>query len=582
MESVKTLARLSKYLRRHKRALAIGACCIVLVNILGLSIPWLTKLAVDKIEAGTQPRVLLFYASLIVAASALQGIFRFSMRKLMIGASRKMEYELRNDLFDHLLTLSPSYFNRTRTGDIMAKATNDISAVREFLGPGIMYSINTVVVLAAATSLMLYIDPLLTAFALLPVPALAVIVNRFGRLVKERFDKVQQQFSKLNARVHENLSGIRVVRAYGIEESEKRQFSELNEDYVSKNMRLVQIWGTFHPLIALVGGIGAVIVLWLGGRQVVRGEISLGDFVAFSGYLMMLTWPAIAVGWVVNLVQRGAASMNRIARIMDEQPEIVDIDPLPLVKMKGEIEFKDVSFSYREELPPALENVSFRLPQGRKLAIVGKTGSGKSTLINLIPRLFQPASGKILIDGLEIERIPLRTLRCRIGYVPQESFLFSDSIKENIAYGLASARDEEVAEVAVISKISEEVEEFVEKFETLVGERGIALSGGQKQRTAISRAIIISPAILLLDDPFSSVDVATEREILRGLLRKVGDKTWIIVSHRLSSIREADEIIVLEGGRIAERGTHEELLKTGKLYRELHRRLLIAEELETA
>jgi ATP-binding cassette subfamily B protein len=582
MESVKTLARLSKYLRRHKRALVMGACCIVLVHSLGLSIPWFTKLAVDEMEGGIQPRALLFYAGLILAAAALQGIFRFAMRKLMIGASRRMELELRNDLFEHLLTLSPAYFSRTRTGDIMAKATNDINAVREFMGPGIMYSINTLIVLAAATSLMLYIDPLLTAFALIPLPALAIIVNRFGRLVKERFEQVQQQFSRLNARVHENLSGIRVVKAYGNEKFEEEQFSSLNNDYVSKNMRLVQVWGTFHPLISLVGGMGAIIVLWLGGTEVVRGKISLGDFVAFSGYLMMLTWPAIALGWVVNLVQRGAASMARIALIMDEQPEIVEVDPLPVSEVRGAIEFKNVSFSYGEEGPPALQNISFRLPPGRKLAIVGRTGSGKSTLVNLIPRLFQPTSGKILIDNIEIERIPLSTLRGNIGYVPQESFLFSDTIKENIAYGLASAREEEIAEVAVISKISDEVEEFVEKFETLIGERGVTLSGGQKQRTAISRAIIISPAILLLDDPFSSVDASTEREILKGLLNRVGNKTWIIVSHRLSSIREADEIIVLDDGRIAESGTHEELLKTGKLYRELHRRLLIEEELETA
>jgi ATP-binding cassette subfamily B multidrug efflux pump len=582
MESIKTLARLSKYLRRHKKALIAGAFCIVLVHLLGLSIPWFTKLAVDEIERGTQARMLLFYAGLIVGAAALQGIFRFGMRKLMIGASRKMEYELRNDLFAHLLTLSPSYFVRTRTGDIMAKATNDVNAVREFLGPGIMYSCNTIIALAAATSLMLYIDPRLTAFALIPVPALALIVNRFGRLVKERFEQVQQQFSKLNTRVHENLSGIRVVKAYGNQEFEQEQFSILNDDYVSKNMKLVQIWGTFHPLIAFVGGIGAVIVLWLGGTAVIRGRISLGDFVAFSGYLMMLTWPAIALGWVVNLVQRGAASMGRIAGIMDERPEIADVDPLPVTEIRGNIEFNSVSFSYSVDAAPALQNVSFRVPRGRKLAIVGRTGSGKSTLVNLIPRLFRPTSGTILIDGLDIERIPLRRLRSSIGYVPQESFLFSDTIRENIAYGRTFARDEEIAEAAVISMISEEVDEFVEKFETLVGERGIALSGGQKQRTAISRAIIISPAILILDDPFSSVDAATEREILKALLQKVGDKTWIIVSHRLSSIMEADEIIVLEDGTVVERGTHEELLKTGKLYRELHKRLLIAEELETA
>jgi ATP-binding cassette subfamily B protein len=580
MESFEALARLSKYLKRHRNALVIGSFCIALLQALALLIPWFSKLAVDEISRGTGPRVLLRYAFLIVATATVQGVFRFFMRNLMIGASRKIEYELRNDLFAHLLKLSPSYFSRTRTGDIMAKATNDVNAIREFLGPGIMYSINTVITLAAATSLMLYIDPVLTAYALIPIPALALVVNRFGRLVRERFEQVQQQFSKLTARAHENLSGIRIVKAYGNEDFEKRQFGSLNEEYILKNLKLVKVWGTFHPLIALVGGLGAVIVLWMGGTEVVRGRISLGDFVAFSGYLAMLTWPAIALGWVVNLVQRGAASMKRVAQILDEKPEISDVDPLPITKIRGEVEFRNVSFSYCDGGPMVLKDVSFKLPQGRKVAVVGRTGSGKSTLVNLLPRLFEPTSGQILIDGIEIQRIPVRILRTSIGYVPQESFLFSDTIRENIAYGRPSARDEEIAEVAVISKIAEEVEEFGEKFDTLVGERGITLSGGQKQRTAISRAIIINPALILLDDAFSSVDAVTERDILKRLRDRLGDRTWVIVSHRISSINEADEIIVLENGRIAERGSHEELLKTGKLYRELHRRQVIAEELE--
>jgi ATP-binding cassette subfamily B protein len=580
MESFEALARLSKYLKRHRNALVIGSFCIALLQALALLIPWFSKLAVDEISRGTGPRVLLRYAFLIVATATVQGVFRFFMRNLMIGASRKIEYELRNDLFAHLLKLSPSYFSRTRTGDIMAKATNDVNAIREFLGPGIMYSINTVITLAAATSLMLYIDPVLTAYALIPIPALALVVNRFGRLVRERFEQVQQQFSKLTARAHENLSGIRIVKAYGNEDFEKRQFGSLNEEYILKNLKLVKVWGTFHPLIALVGGLGAVIVLWMGGTEVVRGRISLGDFVAFSGYLAMLTWPAIALGWVVNLVQRGAASMKRVAQILDEKPEISDVDTLPITKIRGEVEFRNVSFSYCDGGPMVLKDVSFKLPRGRKVAVVGRTGSGKSTLVNLLPRLFEPTSGQILIDGIEIQRIPVRILRTTIGYVPQESFLFSDTIRENIAYGRPSARDEEIAEVAVISKIAEEVEEFGEKFDTLVGERGITLSGGQKQRTAISRAIIINPALLLLDDAFSSVDAVTERDILKRLRDRLGDRTWVIVSHRISSINEADEIIVLENGRIAERGSHEELLKTGKLYRELHRRQVIAEELE--
>ncbi len=580
MESLRALSRLSQYLKRHRKALIAGSLSILGLQVVGLSIPWLTKLAIDQIPKSVGVRELVKYGVLIVAAAATQGLLRFTMRRLMIGASRQIEYELRNDFYAHLLTLSPSYFSRTKTGDIMARATNDINAVREFLGPGIMYSINTAVALVAATSLMLYIDPLLTAFALVPLPALALVVNRFGRVVRERFEQVQQQFSLLTARAHESISGIRIIRAYGTESFENRRFAGLNEEYVSKNLSLVRLWGTFHPLIATVGGFGAVIVLWLGGHQVIRGRISLGDFVAFSGYLAMLTWPAIALGWVVNLVQRGAASMTRISQILETKPEIRDVDPLPVQSLTGDIEFRNVSFSYHAGRPPVLRDVSFCLPRGKKLAVVGRTGSGKSTLINLIPRLFEPSSGQILVDGVPIDRIPLATLRRHIGYVPQESFLFSDTIKENIAYGLSSARDEEIAEVAEMSKIAEEVEEFASKFETVVGERGITLSGGQKQRTAISRAVIVNPSILLLDDAFANVDTETEREILRRLEQRLGDRTWIIVSHRVSTISEADEIVVLDNGTIAERGTHEELLREGKLYAELHRRQVLAEELE--
>ncbi len=580
MESLKALSRLSKYLRRHRRALVVGSFCILALQLIGLAIPWLMKLAVDAIPRATRVQELFKYGAMIVAASAVQGVFRFAMRRLMIGASREMEYELRNDLFAHLLKLSPSYFSRTKTGDIMARATNDTSAVREFLGPGIMYSINTVITLVAATALMLYIDPLLTAFALLPIPALALVVNRFGRVVREKFEQVQQQFSRLTARAHESISGIRVVKAYAGEEHDSRRFAALNEEYVAKNLSLVRVWGVFHPLIALVGGVGAIIVLWLGGLQVINGRISLGDFVAFSGYLAMLTWPAIALGWVVNLVQRGAASMTRIAQIMDQQPDIADSDTIPVQRIRGEIEFRDVCFSYYEGGPLVLKDVSFRLPAGKKLAIVGRTGCGKSTLINLVPRLFQPTSGGILIDGVDIRKIPLAVLRKHTGYVPQESFLFSDTIRANIAYGLSSARDEEIAEVAEMAKIAEEVEEFTSRFDTVVGERGITLSGGQKQRTAISRAVIVKPAILLLDDVFSNVDTETERHILARLKAKLGDRTWMMVSHRVSTIYEADEIIVLENGTVTERGTHEELLKTGRLYKELHRRQVLAEELE--
>ena len=577
---MKALSRLSKYLRKHKKALIVGSFCILALQLIGLAIPWLMKLAVDAIPKATRVQELFKYGVLIVVAAAVQGVFRFAMRWLMIGASREMEYELRKDLFAHLLKLSPSYFSRTKTGDIMARATNDTSAVREFLGPGIMYSVNTAITLVAATALMIYIDPLLTAFALLPIPALALVVNRFGRAVREKFEQVQRQFSLLTARAHESISGVRVVKAYAAEEPDARRFAALNEGYVTKNLSLVRIWGIFHPLIALVGGVGSIIVLWLGGVQVIHGRISLGDFVAFSGYLAMLTWPAIALGWVVNLVQRGAASMMRIAQILDEEPEIADGVTVPVNTIRGDIEFRNVSFSYYPGGPLVLKDVSFRLPAGKKLAIVGRTGCGKSTLINLVPRLFQPTSGEILIDGVESRRIPLAVLRRRIGYVPQESFLFSDTIRANIAYGLSSARDEEIAEVAEMAKIAEEVEEFASRFDTVIGERGITLSGGQKQRTAISRAVIVNPAILLLDDVFSNVDTETERHILARLKNKLGDRTWLIVSHRVSTIYEADEIIVLENGTVAERGTHEELLRTGKQYKELHRRQVLAEELE--
>jgi ATP-binding cassette subfamily B protein len=496
-----------------------------------------------------------------------------------MGVAFQTEYELRNDLFNHLQKLSLSYFHKIKTGDIMARATNDLKAVRMLLGPGIRNLLNTIIMGSTAIILMLIINSKLTLYSLIPLPILTVAVIIFSSRIFHRFKKVQEQFSSISAGVQENLSGIRVVKAYVQEENEKRKFKQLNQDYMNKNMSLVKIWGPFFPFIMLIAGIGIVIVLWFGGQLVITGEISLGQFVQFSGYLMMLTWPMMALGWVINLVQRGSASMGRLMEILDQVPEIKDNEWTQDINiLEGEIEFKNVSFAYDEKV--ILKNINLKIPKGMTIGIMGPTGSGKTTLVNLIPRLLELRQGSLTIDGREIKTIPLKVLRRNIGYVPQETFLFSESLKENIIYGLEGFDEAKLRRAVSISALDDEIERFSQRYETPVGERGVTLSGGQKQRTALSRAIIREPKILILDDAFSSVDVDTEEKILKQLRKFRERRTCILVAHRVSTIHDADLIVVLKDGEIVEQGTHKELVASGGIYANTYRQQRLREELE--
>ena len=503
------------------------------------------------------------------------------MRRLIIGVSRDIEYELRNDLFQHLETLPASFYQTNRTGDLMSRATNDLSNVRMLLGPGIMYTANTVVVTAFAGVLMLRIDWRLTLLALLPLPVVSASVRHFGKKIHDLTEQSQAKLADLSARVQESMAGIRVVKAFVQEEHEIREFDHMNRSLVAKNRELIRAQSVFYPTMELVIGFAVVVVIWFGGRQVVQGAISLGDFVAFTVYLGRLTWPMIALGWVVNLLERGRASMERLNYIFDTVPEVSDDSHvLPEFQVEGSIEFRNLNFAYNGTR--TLTNISLMIPKGKTVAIVGATGSGKSTLVQLIPRLYNAPRKSLFIDGVPIEQIPLDTLRRAIGFIPQDTFLFGETIRENIAFGVESATDADVQRAAGISHIDTDVQGFPNKYQTVVGERGITLSGGQKQRMAISRAVIRDPKILVLDDALSSVDTYTEEQILQELKQVMRNRTSILISHRVSTVKEADEILVLDNGEIVERGTHVELLALDGYYAELHRRQLLEEELEVS
>ena len=547
--------------------------------MLALLIPYVLRYTIDDLKTLMNKETLLLYALLIVSISIMAGFFRFLMTRRLMGVAFQIEYELRNDLFSHLQKLSLSYFHKTKTGDIMARATNDLKAVRMLVGPGIRNLLNTIIMGSAAIILMLIIDYKLTLYSLIPLPVLTIAVTIFSSRIFYRFQKVQEQFSSISVGVQENLTGIRVVKAYVQEGNEKRKFKQLNQDYMDKNISLVKIWGLFFPFIMLIAGIGMVIVLWLGGRLVMAGKISLGQFVQFNGYLMMLTWPMMALGWAINLVQRGSASMGRLIEILDQAPEIKDSEYLEDMRtLEGEIEFRNVSFAYDKKV--ILKNIDLKIPKGITIGIIGPTGSGKSTLVNLIPRLLEVREGSLTIDGMEVKSIPLKILRKNIGYVPQETFLFSESLKENIIYGLEGFDEAKLRRAVSISALSDEIERFSQRYETPVGERGVTLSGGQKQRTALSRAIIREPKILILDDAFSSVDVHTEEKILKQLRKFRKRRTCILVSHRTSTIEDADWIVVLKDGRIVEQGTHEELVARSGIYTDIWLQQQLREELE--
>jgi len=612
------LRPLVPYVKRHRAAFLLGGLCVLLNNGVWVLFPQVIRRAVNDLNSGVTRQKLLIYSLLIIAIAGFKGIFQFLTRYVVIGISRDIEFDLRNDIFTHLESLSYSYYQRNRTGDIMARATNDLNAVRMLLGPAIMYSANTLVFTAGALVFMLAISPKLTLIAFLPLPVASIVIQYFGRRIHERFERIQAMFSDISARAQENFSGARVIRAYVQEQSEIAAFENANQEYIRRSLGLVRLMGMLWPTLELMLGVAVVIVLWVGGRQVLLHKMNVGDFVAFNTYMVQLTWPVIALGWVINIFQRGTASLTRINEILLAKPEIADEAGTPLEleslsdraieslksastrlpmtqslndsmsqsandsmsqssDLVGEIEFANLNFAYQDT--QVLKDINLRIPAGTSLAIVGPTGSGKTTLVNLIPRLHDAAPGSVLIDGRPIREFPLATLRQNIGFVLQETFLFSDSIRENIAFGVPSATLDQVKQAAEAANIAQDIESFPDGYNTTVGERGITLSGGQKQRTAIARALMRSPRILILDDALSSVDTHTEDKILNHLRDLMRGRTTIFISHRVSTVRNADRIAVLHRGQIVELGTHDELIARNGYYTGLYNKQLLEEEL---
>jgi len=574
--------RLLPYLLRYKRAFLLGLGCVIVTTAIQLLSPWVLKNAIDDLNRGVTRQKLGLYAALLLAIALVGGTFRFLMRRILIGASRDIEYDMRNAFFARLQQMPLAYYQARRTGDLMSRATNDLNAVRTMIGPAVMYSANTIIVFVVAIILMASIDARLTLIALLPLPLVSITVKYFGSAIHTRFEAIQAQLADLSAVVQETLSGVRVVRAYNQEPHELARFRAANEEYVRRNRVLVRLQGMFFPSMTLFLGFGSLLVLWMGSREAIRGRISVGEFVAFNAYLVMLSWPMIAFGWVTNILQRGMASWKRMLDVLDARPDIDDGAVTPAgraLEIRGAIEIRNLTFTYPGAGTPALDRVSLRINAGETAAFIGATGSGKSTLISLLPRLHEPPPATVFLDGVDVREIPLSLLRGAIGFVPQEPFLFSDTIAENIAFGVAEASGERIGAAAAVARLDKDVEAFPKAYDTLVGERGITLSGGQKQRTAIARAIVVDPRLLILDDALSAVDTYTEEEILtrlRGIMRQ---RTSLIVSHRVSTVRDADRIFVLDRGRIAEEGRHDELVASGGLYATLHRRQLLEEEL---
>ena len=572
-ESLRTVR---KYIWKYRRGMALGGVCLVMKDLAQALQPLMIRGAVDSFRNGS---AFVRFAAYLVGLALLKGVFQYWMRVILIGISRDIEFDLRNDLFAHLIRLSPEYYARTRTGDIMARATNDLNAVRMMLGPGVMYWFETSLTFILAIAIMTRVDWRLAMFAVLPAPAVSLAVIFFGRVIHDRFEKIQEIFSDISSRVQENLAGVRMIRAFVQERAEMRRFEELNRAYIAQNIRLVRVQGLFDPLLEALIGLTFLVVLWVGGRQVLAGRISVGSFVMFNTYMGMLVWPMIALGWVVNLMQRGSASLKRINDILHEQPTIAaPPDAVRLGAVRGEIEFRQATVDYGSA--PALNGIDLRIPAGATLAVVGHTGSGKSTLVNLLPRLFDPTGGAVLLDGIDLRRLDPADLRRQVGFVPQETFLFSDTIAGNIAFGVDSATPEQIRRAAELAGLAGDIEGFPLGYDTLVGERGITLSGGQKQRTAIARALLRDPRILILDDALSAVDTQTEEQILTHLAGVMQGRTVILISHRVSTVRQADTIVVLERGKIVERGTHDELVEAGGYYAALSQKQTLEEELE--
>ena len=631
----KDLSGLMPYLRRYTWSIVIGLLVVLLMGVVGNVIPLATGVITDTLAGNAVPfehsasshdRVLLpavtgsalsrsipfyepgsrrtlgIYCLVVIVCVSIKGFLSFMARWKLIGVSRDIEFDIRNDLLKRLLLLEPEFYVRNRTGELMSRATNDLNAVRMVLGPGIMYSATTIVTMIFAIVVMIALSPSLTLWVLLPAPVVAVAVWFFGRTIHDLYERIQAALATLTARVQENLSGVRVVRAYAQEESERRGFDEPNREYVARNIKLIRTWSMFMPSLQALIGTTFLIVLWQGGHQLLRGEISLGALISFNAYLTLLVWPMIALGWVTNIFQRGAASMGRLSYILAAKPNIDDSNAkiAPGTQPAGEIEFRGLTFTYPTTLSgngskekaktngnangshPVLEDIDLKIPAGSTLAIVGPTGSGKTTLAALIARLWEAPDKQLYLDGRPLREWPLATLRSAIGFVPQDTYLFGETVGGNIAFGLPEFTEEQVREAAGIANLDGDVQDFAKRYDTVVGERGITLSGGQKQRTAIARAVIRDPRILILDDALSSVDTQTEERILTRLKDIMAGRTTILISHRTSTVRDADQIVVLLDGKIAERGTHNELLAAGGYYADLYQKQLLEEELERA
>jgi ATP-binding cassette subfamily B multidrug efflux pump len=575
------LRPLHPYLRRYWKNLAWGGVSIILYNVIKVMLPLVIGHAVDDMSHGVTQQKIVFHALRILLIAALSAVFLYITRQVIIGASREIEFDLRNDLFTNLERQSPSFYNTHRTGDIMARSTNDLNAVRQLLGPAIMYSANTVVYMAAALPFMYHISPRLTFFAFVPLPAASVLVQVAGNRINRRFERIQAMYSDVSAKTQENFSGARLIRAFAQEEAEIESFETSNLEYIRRSLRLVRLMAMLWPSLEFLLGLAPMITLLVGGHLVIQHRISTGQFTAFGVYMVQLIFPLIAVGWVVNLFQRGTASVVRIDELLKQQPDIVD-DPALITtnapQISGNITFRNLTYAYPTG-PNVLEDINLEIPAGSSIAIVGPTGSGKTTLVNLIPRLLDATPGTVLIDGQPIRSLPLDTLRASIGFVPQETFLFSETIRQNIAFGVPEATDAEIQRAATVAHIATEILEFPRGFQTMVGERGLTLSGGQKQRTAIARAVIRNPKILILDDALASVDTYTEEQILAGLRSVMQDRTTVFISHRISTARNADQIAVLVAGRIVERGTHDELLLRDGYYTSLYEKQRLEEEI---
>ncbi len=585
------------YFRPYRTGAVAGLALVVVTNLFAVAGPYLIKLSIDSLgDPDVTMGRISTYALLLVVAAFLGGAAKYGMRELLNGLSRRIECDLRNDYFAHLLRLDAGFYGRTRTGDLMARATNDTQAVRMATGPAIMYAVNTFVSFLLTLGLMVWISPRLTVYALVPMVVLPPVVFMFARVIHRRFEKIQEQFSTLSTMVQENLTGMRIVRAYVQEDSQAHQFDELNREYMDRNMDLVKVAGLFHPILALFSGAAMVIVLWVGGLEVIAGRITTGDYVAFGIYVAYLIWPLIALGWVVNLFQRGSASMGRLNKIFETEPDVRPPEnPVPLAEPRGAVEFRNVSFRYPGTERLVLEDVSFSADPGQTVAVVGPTGSGKSTLVTLIPRIYDVTSGRVLVDGVDVRDLDSGELRSLIGMVPQDPFLFSATIEENIGLGLGigldlgaeepGAEDEDpdevVLEAARVAQLHMAIEGFPKGWGTLLGERGVNLSGGQKQRTTLARAVARDPRILVLDDALSAVDTHTEARILDDLAHVMEGRTSFIISHRVSAVMNADLILVLDGGRMVERGRHTELMALGGTYAQLLHRQMLEQDIES-